>query len=1632
MAAAFAAFFLYDIQDGLTVRLSALLILLDTVDVLIAALCLSYAFGGVPRLNSVRALAKFSLFAVVLAPFPRAFFVALETKGNYWLNWTISFLSEAIVYLTLMPAILGWVSHGLARRKKSRVYYLEAAALIAPLAVFAYLAFAAPGRYSSEARLYALVPFLLWSALRFGTTGVSTSAIAIAVLAIWGATHGRGPFIALGPPDNVLSLQLFLFFAAAPFMVLAAVVEENKQASEQHFRSIFDNAQIGISFYRVDGEDFFCNRALQEMLGYTREELSRLEQWDAIVHPEERASGAERFAALLEGRREQDEWEQRFIRRDGRIVIGNGRFSLLRDDTGKPQYVVTLNEDITERRRAEEELHRANLLAETALELTKAGYWQVPLDGSGWYNSSPRRVALFGDIPNPEGRYQIEEVFAHAAEADEAGAQNAREAFDAAVQGNTDTYDTVFAYKRPIDGRIVWAHAVGHVLRDADGNPTDMYGVSQDISEFKRLEAELVTAKEAAEAVTRSKSEFLANMSHELRTPMNAIIGMTHLALKTELTRKQADYLTKVKNAAQSLLGVINDILDFSKIEAGKLDMEMTEFQLENVLNNLSTIVCQKAQDKNLELLIAPQHEIPVNLVGDPLRLGQILVNLVNNAIKFTERGEVLVTVRIEEQFTNRIKLKFAIRDSGIGMTREQSARLFQAFSQADTSTTRKYGGTGLGLSISKRLVELMDGQIWAESQPGVGSTFHFTACFGIGSGEKCKRFIPELAGLRTLVVDDKAEAREILTEALQVFALRAESVSSGEDAIREVAAVDSHDPYRLVLMDWHMPGMGGLEASRIIKRHDRLQNVPKIVMVTAFGREGIRTQAEEIGADGYLLKPVSASRLYDTLVDLFGVAGTGEPAKRDDTREYDVSGIRILLVEDNEVNQQVAIELLESAGAIVTVANDGAEAVRLLTAGDETPSFDLVLMDLQMPDMDGFIATRLLRNDPRLQRLPIIAMTAHALVEERQRCLDAGMNDHVSKPIDPDALFATLARWIKSRTVNWEAMAVRPARDDEEVTVPQIEGVDVPAGLQRVAGNKRLYLDLLSQFVTKQCPAGERIAAAIESGDHSLAERLAHSLKGAAGSIGINQISDSAGKLEGAIRGSHDDITTFVQELSSMLDRQTQAIRGALRVAAPIRAVRGAHQLRDRAETLAAVARLRALLETNDADAPEAFSSLTEILRGTVDADRLSALGTAVREFDFDGALVKLSEITEESWDECDETRMIKVTEKRLVLLVDDQPENIHVVHSILKDEYKIRVAMNGAKALDLAEVEPAPDLILLDVMMPEMDGYEVCSRLKANPNTRDIPVIFLTGRIEVADETRGFNVGAVDYIHKPFSPPIMMSRVRTHLMFCDAHKTVARQLMAINLELEMARQVQLAILPPETPKIPGLEVAARYLPMSSVAGDFYDFIGVDEKHVGILIADVSGHGLPAALIASMLQTALDTQSPHASQPARVLTGLNQALSGKFPSHFVTAAYLFLDLEKRTANYAGAGHPPLLLWRAKSASTAEVLENGLMLGPSPDSVYSEITWPLEGGDRIILFTDGIIEARNPSGEEFGMGRLKKLVEEHHALSAEGFGDAVLDCLGRWSGRARGEGQCDDITLLAVDFQEVIKGALSA
>jgi two-component system sensor histidine kinase/response regulator len=886
----------------------------------------------------------------------------------------------------------------------------------------------------------------------------------------------------------------------------------------------------------------------------------------------------------------------------------------------------------SELRAGSEQLQRTNFLADTALELTKAGYWHVPLDGSGWYNSSERAARIFGDIPNPDYRYLMSEWAEHVREGDEEAWKATMENFGAAVEGRIPAYNAIYAYKRPVDGAVVWIRALGNVVRDAEGRPTDMFGVTQDITDFKRLQSDLLDAKQKAEEATEMKSMFLANMSHEIRTPMNAIIGLSHLALKTTLSPKQRDYVAKIHTAGTSLLTVINDILDFSKIEAGRLDIEAVDFDLDDVIGSVTLLTAQKAHEKGLELLVQAAPELPPRLVGDPLRLGQILTNLVNNAVKFTERGEIRLTVEPIERTETGLELQFSVRDTGIGMTGEQAEKLFRPFTQADMSTTRKHGGTGLGLTICRRLVELMGGRIWLESEPGVGTTFHFTVRVGIGSAVSRGVIPARLDRLRALVVDDNSTAREILHEALGALARHVDTVATGKEAIAALRRTDASDPYDIVFMDWRMPGMDGLEASRHIKSDETLTHQPAIVLVTAFGREEVREEAEQLQLDGFLVKPVTKSMVLDTLVNVFAEGGehAGLPVQPD--HQDRLRGARVLLTEDNEINQQIAVELLEGAGAAVEVAANGREAVDRLVNGPQPPPFDVVLMDLQMPEMDGFQATARIRADPRLATLPVVAMTAHATTEERDRCLAAGMNDHVPKPIDPDLLIATVARFCQpSRAQQPEAPAVSGAASAGTAQdLPVIDGLDTRDGLSRVGGNRRLYLDLLRRFVDEQQGSMTRAGEALAAGDPAAAERLAHSLKGVAGNLGARHVQDAASRLEKAIRERaadaevHDARTAAAAALDSLVGQMRTALGPATEAGHPD----SPEGPVDPEQTLSAVARLRTLLGDFDPQAAGFLDANRPALRPLFDERGWQQFERMVQDYRFAEAEGELARV--------------------------------------------------------------------------------------------------------------------------------------------------------------------------------------------------------------------------------------------------------------------------------------------------------------------------------------------------------------------------------------------------------------------
>jgi two-component system, sensor histidine kinase and response regulator len=613
------------------------------------------------------------------------------------------------------------------------------------------------------------------------------------------------------------------------------------------------------------------------------------------------------------------------------------------------------------------------------------------------------------------------------------------------------------------------------------------------------------------------------------------------------------------------------------------------------------------------------------------------MTNLINNSIKFTEQGEIRLKIELLEHTGEKVQLKFSVRDTGMGMTREQSAKLFQPFTQADMSTTRKHGGTGLGLTISRKLVELMGGSIWLESDAGAGTTFFFTVWLEVGTAKGSGKVVPErLATLRVLVVDDNAAAREILQEPLSALTARVDVVASGKEALAAVKAHDATEPYDIVFMDWRMPGMDGLQASRHIKSDETLSHQPAIVMVTAFGREEVREEAERLHLDGFLVKPVTKSMIVDTLVHVFADPGDGGLTAATELGEESsrLRGARILLTEDNEINQQIAVELLEGAGATVRVANNGREAVETLADGPQPPPFDLLLMDIQMPEMDGFQATAKIRSDARFARLPIIAMTAHATMEERQRCLDGGMNDHVSKPIDPQLLIETVGRFYQptdAPVVMGSPRADVPAPGPEDI--PSVEGLDTKDGLSRVGGNRKLYLKLLRQFVEQQGPSPAQITDALTRNDVPVAERLAHTVKGVAGSLGARAVQTAAGTLEAGLgaKVSSVELTPVLREFTSVLDDFVGRLRAALPLGPTLPAPAAHAGPVDIEQAKKVVQEMIAHLNNFDPAASECLEANPGVFRTLLPGEKFVSFEQQVGSFSFADALDQLQQAATE-----------------------------------------------------------------------------------------------------------------------------------------------------------------------------------------------------------------------------------------------------------------------------------------------------------------------------------------------------------------------------------------------------------------
>ncbi|WP_440967772.1 response regulator [Massilia sp. GER05] len=728
-----------------------------------------------------------------------------------------------------------------------------------------------------------------------------------------------------------------------------------------------------------------------------------------------------------------------------------------------------------------------------------------------------------------------------------------------------------------------------------------------------------------AEAATRMKSEFLANMSHEIRTPMNAIIGMSRLALMADPNPKQRNYLGKILGAGEHLLGIINDILDFSKIEAGRMTLDKVPFDLDDMLEHLASIAAIKTDARRVELVFCVPRGVPGRLVGDPLRLGQVLINLTNNAVKFTEDGEIVVAVDVVEREADRVVLRFSVSDTGIGMDADQIARLFQSFTQADNSITRKYGGTGLGLSISKQLVELMGGTIAVTSTPGVGSRFTFTVPLGIADADAAAATTPgaELQRMRVMVVDDSAGARDALVEMLDGFGIHADAVASGEDSLARLAqAVQEGSPYQVVLMDYMMPGWDGVETIRRIRADTRFAAPPAILMVSACTREGVLQQEGDLPLHGFLTKPVGPALLYDSLLQVLrpdlAAPADKPPAPADHRPDADrLAGARILLVDDNANNREVALDFLAVARMRIDVATGGQEAVRMAKGGD----YDLVLMDIQMHGMDGYTATRAIRALPGCADVPVVAMTAHAMAGDREKSLAAGMNDHVVKPIDPDLLLRTLVKWIaparlQGRTAP-QAAAPVPVPASAPTALPLVRGIDWNRALANAGGQQQRLRRRIASFLREYVQAPQAMRDALAHGDYAPLQSLSHNLKSGAAYIGAMPLATLAGSLEQELRaGRIDRVPVLAPDLIVALDSVLSGLARIDAVQAP--AVTGL-------DAGALLARLRGFLETDDARAEDALAEVQAALADPRHAAPLAAIRAAVDEIEYERALVHL-----------------------------------------------------------------------------------------------------------------------------------------------------------------------------------------------------------------------------------------------------------------------------------------------------------------------------------------------------------------------------------------------------------------------
>ena len=1007
---------------------------------------------------------------------------------------------------------------------------------------------------------------------------------------------------------------------------LIAVARARQQAddalrqSEERYELAMDAASDGLWDWNITHERIYLSPRYQTMLGYQPGELGNTPTaWRRQIHVDDKQATLDFFNSQFSHSDESFQCEYRIRRKDGSYATVRSKGKVVfRDSRGMPLRAVGTLIDITEQRIRERELSMARF------SLDNAG------DHIHWFRRDGSHKYVNESVCKVLGYRHDEMMDMTIMDINPAvTASSWSRLWDQLTLRKALTYETL---RKTRDGRVFPVEVTANYMEyEGEGF---LFATGRDITDRKQAEEALHKAKEAADQANQAKSNFLANMSHEIRTPMNAIIGLSHLVLKTEMSNKQNDYITKIKSSAHALLGIINDILDFSRIEAGKLNMECIDFDLGDVFEDLYNVAIVRADEKGIDLSYDIAPDVPRLLKGDPLRLGQILLNLTHNAVKFTQEGSVQVRVKLESGDEENVRLGFEIEDSGIGISPEHQSRLFESFSQVDGSTTRKFGGTGLGLAICRSLVEMMNGEISVTSELDVGSTFRFS--IDLGRGVSLKSSASALVGSKILVVDDKDDARALLTSHLEVFGCHVLVAENGQQAqalLKEHNLqgddLQGNEPITLALLDWRMPDMDGMELAEHI-RNMNLPVCPSLIMVSAYGREEVMARATG-RVDAFLIKPVSSSVLMETMLRTLdrqqllsrrdsGLSEAADKAFRG----------HVLLVEDNDINQQVARELLEGYGLQVSLADNGQKAVNAV----EQHQYDLVFMDIQMPEMDGYQATRIIRRLPGRSELPIVAMTAHAMTGDRERCLQVGMNDHIAKPLDPKELSSKLEMWLQSaaRTDN-VVIDVEPERaestaEEEKAGLP---GIDEEEGLARVMGNRKLYDRLLRNFYQDQHTDWQELESCLELQDWRGARFLTHGLKGAAGSLGAKDLHKAAGAVEAELRSSEQRPSDAL--LETLCDRFTEVMSGlkAFRAEAEPTPYSYGEGMVETERLSFLLSHMQTLLQEGDADAADSLPELVRGLSGMVKQEQLDELCRQVENYDFNEAGQVLDELQEE-----------------------------------------------------------------------------------------------------------------------------------------------------------------------------------------------------------------------------------------------------------------------------------------------------------------------------------------------------------------------------------------------------------------